>query len=446
MAKVFETFMLGQSYFHGLLTPDGRDVFYLAAGVAFFGLTVLPRVRAMPFIAAPPLYILAGALLALSPFALALPDPLGKGITTNPLVVVEHVSELIVIVSLTGAGLALDTAPGWRSWRPVWPQLFVTMPVSIAAVALGGVWIGLPLATALLLAAALAPTDPVLARAVQVGKPTEGGESAVQLGLTGEAGLNDGLAFPFVYLAIAVAGLAAAPSWDGLWTADWFANWLAFDLIYRVSIAGIVGWAFGRCTARIVYSEWGDAGGEDAERGENAGLTMMAATFACYGLVELISGYGFLAVFVSAVAGRQFARGNSERDPYVKNPHRFSEQFEALLLALLLLWFGGVAATGLLADWRWGEVALAAALLLVVRPVAGTCAAIGTACCWRERLALGFYGIRGMGSVFYLAYGANHAGFEGLEAAWRVAALAVLGSVLLHGLSARPVMNRLVGT
>ena len=422
---------------------DPRDVFYLVSGIAFFGLTVLPRVRAVPFIAAPPLYVAAGALLALTPLALSLPDPLADGpMAIDPLKVVEHASELIVIVSLTGAGLAIDTPLGRGSWAPVWPQLVVTMPLTIAAVALGGWWIGLPIATALLLAAALAPTDPVLARSVQVGRPTEGGEGTVQLGLTGEAGLNDGLAFPFVHLAVAVAGLASAPSWSGLWTQGWFLRWLGFDLLYRVLAAAAIGWVFGHWTARLVYSRWGDAGGEETERGENAGLTMMAATFACYGLVEMLSAYGFLAVFVSAVAGRSYARGHAGRDPYVQGPHRFSEQFEALLLALLLLWLGGLAATGLFAGWRWSEAALALALLLVVRPLAGTLAAAGTACTWPERLALGCYGIRGMGSVFYLAYGASHAEFEGMAAAWRIAAFAILGSILLHGLSARPVMAR----
>ena len=237
-----------------LLSIDPRDVFYLVSGLAFLGLIVLPRLRRLPFLVAPPVYLAAGAALALSPFALYLPNPLAGGLELKA---VEHATELIVIVSLTGAGLSIDTPPGWKSWRPIWPQLLVTMPLTIAALAWGGLAIGLPLATALLLAASLAPTDPVLARAVQVGRPTEGDEGIVQLGLTGEAGLNDGLAFPFVYLAIAVAGLGTAPELGGFWSADWFLGWLGFDTLYRVAVAVAIGAVFGHGVARLVYSSWG---------------------------------------------------------------------------------------------------------------------------------------------------------------------------------------------
>lgn len=419
----------------GLLSLDPRDVFYLVAGLAFFGLTILPRQTRLPFIAAPPLYILAGALLALSSLGLPILDP-RAGETT--LRVVEHASELIVIVSLTGAGLAIDRAVGWRSWGVVWRQLAITMPLTICGLVALAVWlVGLPLASAMLLAAALAPTDPVLARAVQVGGPTEGNEGVIRLGLTGEAGLNDGLAFPFVYLAVALSGLSAASA-----GSDWFLSWLTFDVLYRVAVGTAVGWAVGRFVAKVVYSPLGDAGVEEGERGTNAGLTMMAATFINYGLVEALSGYGFLAVFVGAVAGRSYARGHQERDPYVKNPHRFSEQFEALLLALLLLWFGGLIVSGLMADLSWREVTVAAVLLLVLRPLAGMIANIGLDACLPERAVLAFYGIRGMGSVFYVAYGLSHGSFENGDVVWRIAAAAMTGSILIHAITAPIVMPR----
>lgn len=332
---------------------------------------------------------------------------------------------------------------------PVWRQLIVTMPLTLLALALMGTgWLGLPLASAVLLAVCLAPTDPVLARAVQVGKPTEGKEDTVRLGLTGEAGLNDGLAFPFVYLAIALAGLNAVPTWSTFWHEDWFLEWLRFVFAYRVIVAIIVGWLVGHAISRLVYSEMGDAGAENDERGDNAGLTMMAATFVIYGLVELISGYGFLAVFAGAVAGRSYARGHETRDPYIKHPHRFGEQAESLLLALLLLWFGGLVATGVFEGWTWTELAYALGLIFVVRPLAGWIANLGLAdaearpATAGERAALAFYGIRGLGSVFYLAYGINHADFAGADVMWRVTTFTILGSILIHGFTARPVMSR----
>ena len=109
--------------------------------------------------------------------------------------VVEKVTELIVIISLMGAGLKLDRVFGWRRWMVTWRLLGIAMPLTILALtALGSALLGLGAATALLLAASLAPTDPVLASDVQVGPPGEGQEDEMRFALTSEAGLNDGLA------------------------------------------------------------------------------------------------------------------------------------------------------------------------------------------------------------------------------------------------------------
>ena len=413
-----------------ILSIDPRDVFYLVSGLAFFSLIIIQLQTRLPFIAAPPLYIVIGAVLALSPFALPTIDPrLGD----MSLLVVEHATELIVIVSLVGAGLAIDKKMGLRSWNVVWRQLAITMPLTILGViglAMG--LVGLSLASAVLLAAALAPTDPVLARAVQVGKPTEGDESIVRLGLTGESGLNDGLTFPFIYLAIVLSGLTVTQIESG----SWLWSWLGYDVLYRVVVGIGVGWMFGRYCAKLIYSPVGDAGTDSGSRGDNAGLTMMASTFACYGLTEMVSGYGFLAVFISAVAGRSLVRGHKEHDAYVKHPHRFSEQIESLLLVLLLLWFGGLIVSGLMDNLSWQEIAVAALLLLVVRPLAGMIANIGLDACFAERAALAFYGIRGMGSIFYIAYAMSHGEFSDSDVVWRIAAVTIAGSVLLHSISA----------
>ena len=136
-------------------------------------------------------------------------SPLAPILGSNPLenrYVTERMTEFVVIVALMGAGLKLDRPLGWHSWLITWRLIGVAMPITIAAIALLG-WglLGLDLASALLLGAALAPTDPVLASDVQVGPPKSGEEDEVRFALTSEAGLNDGLSFPFVYLAIAVS-------------------------------------------------------------------------------------------------------------------------------------------------------------------------------------------------------------------------------------------------
>lgn len=142
-----------------------------------------------------------GALLAWSPFPL-LPrfNPLENREFT------ERMTEIVVIVALMGAGLKLDRPIGWKRWMTTWRLLGIAMPLTIVALAFLGSWIlGLGAASALLLGACLAPTDPVLASDVQVGPPQTGEEDEVRFALTSEAGLSDGLSFPFVHLAIALA-------------------------------------------------------------------------------------------------------------------------------------------------------------------------------------------------------------------------------------------------
>ena len=421
-----------------LLTIDGRDVFYTTGGLAFLGLTFLPILKQSKFISVPTVYVILGAILALSPFALPFIDPREGGLQLS---VIEHAAELIVIVSLAGAGLAVDRRMGLKSWASCWRLLGIAMPLTIAAIiALSMGMLGLPLATAALLGASLAPTDPVLARSVQVSGPnTEHDEHEVQVALTAEAGLNDGLAFPFVYFAIGLAGLSATA--DGSLMAPFtetgrLLEWFGYDLLYRVAVGVGVGMGVGYALATIIYSDVGDA----SKDGENAGLTLMAATFLSYGITELFSGYGFLAVFVAARAARHYARRH-HKEGYEEQPHHFADQMEGLLMALLLLWFGALLVNGTLTEASLTEWAFAALLVFGVRPVAGLLALLGRPCTWIERSAIAFFGIRGMGSVFYLAYGQNHAEFAAMDAAWRVAALTILISVVVHGSTAPAVVG-----
>ncbi len=162
----------------------------------------------------------------------------------------EYVTEFIVIASLAAAGVAIDRPVSWKNWRQIWPLLVIAMPLTVGAVALLGWWaLGLAPASAILLGAAMAPTDPVLARSVQVGPPGEAKRHDVRFSLTVEAGLNDGLAFPFTYLAIAAVGMTSL----GWWTAEW----AAFDLVFRIAMGCLVGWGIGRAGAWYVFEREG---------------------------------------------------------------------------------------------------------------------------------------------------------------------------------------------
>ena len=404
-------------------TLDPRDAFYTVIGLALFGLTLQPALAQYRLFNLPLLYVIVGTFFG--GVAMAVIDPLEGGLQT---VVIEHASELIVIISLAGAGLAIDTVGNWRNWNAAWRLLGITMPLTMAAVfLLGDHWLGLTIPGALLLAAVLAPTDPVLARSVQVSPPGED-EAPMEVALTAEAGMNDGLAFPFVYLAIHAATYGVAQATSG---EAWLWGWLSFDLAYRVVMGIVVGWGVGWAFSKIVLSPVGD-GGQGAW---NAVVTVLAVTLLAYGLTEAVDGYGFLAAFFAARAGRSMSRG-TEQDGYTKFVHHGADQLEAILLALLLLWLGTFVGSGALSGLRWQEVAFALAMIFVLRPLAGLVGLIGHRCARAPRLAVAFFGIRGMGSVFYLAYAQNHAQFADIEALWRIAAVTIVASILIHGYAA----------
>ncbi|MEM8826431.1 MAG: sodium:proton antiporter, partial [Pseudomonadota bacterium] len=151
----------------------------------------------------------------------------------------ELTSEFAVIVALFGTGLRIDKLADAGIWRPAVGLLVVGMPLTMAAVICMGSLAGLGIGAALLLAAVLAPTDPVLAADVQVGPPLEGGEHPVRFALTSEAGLNDGLAFPFVYLAIFVA----AGTFD---IGEWAGFYVGYKIVVGTLAGAAAGWALGK--------------------------------------------------------------------------------------------------------------------------------------------------------------------------------------------------------
>lgn len=340
----------------------------------------------------------------------------------------ERLAELVVLISLMGAGLKLDRPLGWRRWGSTWRLLAVAMPLTIIATAwLGFMGLGFSLAMSLLLGAAMAPTDPVLAADVQVGPPKSGDEDEVRFGLTSEAGLNDALAFPFVHLAI----LAAA---GGLASTAALTDWFTINVVWKLLAGAGVGYLVGRGLGYLIFhsqkaglSRLGD------------GLVALAATFLAYGLTELAHGYGFLAVFICGLTIRAWERDND----FHKEMHDFSDQFERLLMMLLLVLFGGALANGLLDALTWTDAAIGLVILLVVRPVAGLIAMIGSPQPWRERLLMSFLGIRGIGSIYYVAYAINHGDFGNSERLWAIVGFIILASILIHGVSASPMLMRL---
>lgn len=398
-------------------------------GLALIGATWLPHLLKRHSLTFPMVYVTLGLLLYALPLQLPDPDPFEYSVTA------ERLTELVVLVALVGAGLRIDTPFGWRRWSPTWRLLGLTMPLCILAGAwLGQQLLGLGLASAVLLGAALAPTDPVLASDVQVGGPGEGEEDSVRFALTSEAGLNDGLAFPFVWLAIALSVLAggAEPGWAG---PGWFMRWLWLDVAWRVGGGVLIGGALGYGLMQVIFRTPTDA---KLSRTSD-GLAALAITLFVYGVAELCHAYGFLAVFVAALVIRNHERS----DTYHGTLNLFAEQCERLLTALLLILLGGTISIGVLGPLRWVDVAFALAFVLLVRPLAGWLALARSALPTRERWVISVFGIRGMGSFYYLAFAFNHGRFDDHPRLWAIVTLVVLLSVLLHGISANGVMARL---
>ena len=344
-------------------------------------------------------------------------------------IVVEKAAELIVIVSLMGAGLKIDRALGWTSWNLTWRLLGIAMPLTIIALTvMGQTVLGLGLATALLLAASLAPTDPVLASDIQIEKPSSPQDDETRFALTSEAGLNDALAFPFVHLAIiiSVAGLTTASATAWAWDA----------VLLKLGIGLVCGIGFGMLMGWIVYHV--PRGTRLSRTGD--GFVALGATFSIYALTELLHGYGFLAVFLAGLMLRRAARGHDYND----RMHDFADEVERLLMMTLLVFFGGMlTAGGLLAALGWREVIFAVLALFVVRPVIGWITLIGTTPQPLERFIVAFFGIRGLGSVYYLAYGVNHGAFQRETSIWSTLGLVILISIVLHGVTVTPLMKRL---
>lgn len=381
------------------------------------------------------------------PLGLSPPDPREHNVWA------VHLTEIGVIISLMGVGLKIGRRPHWRTWSPTWRLLAISMPLTIAGVAFLGWWmVGLTPAAAVLLGAALAPTDPVLASDVQVKGPEsdvpEGSvphaagdststtttphsnppedEDELRFTLTSEAGLNDALAFPFTYLALLMLTEGAGPM-------TWLGEWLLVDVAYRilVGIFGglVVGWVLAHVLLRLPV--------EDEQAKMKVGVGALAGTLLLYGVTECLGGYGFLAVFVGGLMIRQFENTHQSH----RSLHIFAEQSEQLVMTGVLIALGGAIAGGLLAPLTWEGALLGALVIFVVRPVAGMIGLMGEQrLSPLDRVVASFFGIRGIGCLYYLAYGLDEGDFLQGELLWATCAFTVVLSIIVHGLSGTAVM------
>jgi NhaP-type Na+/H+ or K+/H+ antiporter len=417
---------------------------FLIAGALLVGVALSGSVLKRLPLTASMLYLAAGALLGPWGLDLVRLDALKDAS------LLERLTEIAVIVSLFTAGLKLRLPPSDRRWRPAVRLAAVGMVLTIGGVAaLGVAVLGLPLGAALLLGAILAPTDPVLASDVQV--EHEHDAEPVRFSLTGEAGLNDGTAFPFVMLGL---GLMQA---HDLGAQGW--RWLTVDLAWAV-VAGLgVGALCGAGIGRLViYLR--RVHREAVGRDEFLALGLIALS---YGLALLVHAYGFLAVFAAGLSVRRIERQHTEVAPPVDVSHAgasseeqatnpetapaymasavlgFNEQLERLGELAVVLVAGTMLAT--VSAVRPGIV-VALCLFLLVRPLATTIALVGAGLSGSQRGFVAWFGVRGVGSVYYLAYALSHGvGGPLARTISDITLVVVTASIVVHGVSVTPLMH-----
>ncbi len=403
-----------------MLEPDVYDIILLAAGVLVLVSALLPRLLEKRLITAPIFYLLISVIA----FGFFIDIPISH-IAEDPYWP-KRITELGVIISLTAVGLKINRPFAKETWSISSRLLIITMPVTIALMALMGWWfLGFIPATAVLLGAVIAPTDPVLADQVQTTPPGEEDELATRVALTTEAGLNDGFAFPFTNMAIAMAFAGAAP-------AGWFMDWFMIDFIYKVAMGGFIGFAMGWLLSKLLYSSTIFNLPKPC-----IGIISISLTLVPYGAAELLNSYGFIAVFVAACTFRQ----QEVEHEYLPILHDFSKELEQILVLIVFVLLGIYLTGGFVQDFRWYMIPVALVAIFVIRPVSSMVAIADIDLPIKNKLAVSFFGIRGVGSVYYLMYAVYHAEFQGARELIASVTVIIILSVLIHGLLAGPAME-----
>lgn len=390
-------------------------------GAAALGMAYMPALVRKIRISYAVIYVALGLLLYAFIDELPPSDPrVEESITLR-------LTELVVIVSLMGTGLKIDEPFSLKRWKVPLRLVTLSMILSIALAALlGYYWLGFSMSTALLLGAALAPTDPVLASDVQVGPPHEKTRSDIRFSLTAEGGMNDGMAFPFVWLAIALAT-------DHADTQQEILTWLLRDVVYKVLAGVACGFVMGKALAYLIFQLPKTSKLSPPEDG----FIALSATLLVYGLTELAYGYGFIAVFVCAVTLRNSEMGHE----FHLKLHAFSDQIERILVSVVLILLGGSLAYGILSSLTLEYTLFGLVMILMIRPLCSWLSLFNTKFSLKQKSIISFFGIKGVGSLFYLSFALEQTRFADSEEMWSIVSFIVLCSIVIHGITATKSME-----
>ncbi|MBD2434818.1 MULTISPECIES: cation:proton antiporter [Fischerella] len=374
------------------------------------------------------IYLVVGILLG--PYGFGLVQLRRDGIFNAE--VLERITEFVVIISVFSCGLKIVRPIGWKSWNLTTRLIALLMPISIFGLAVvGKLFLGMNWGEAILLGAILAPTDPVLASEVQLTDTND--QDELRFGLTSEGGLNDALAFPFVYF-----GLYALK--DSNWN-NWLKSWFSIDLFWAIA-AGII---MGFVVAKAVV--WIDKKVQKRRRPDELMEDFIAIStiLLTYSLTEIVNGYGFLAVFVAGLVVQR-SYNNSEK---TIAQLEFIERLEKLLEVGTILLLGSLLLFQPILNYATQSLLVIVLLFLIIRPLGVWISTIGLGSRSKRRFLhpgsrwlIGWFGIRGVGSLYYLAYafGKGLEGEVGEKISW-ITYTTIVVSVIVHGISATPLMN-----
>jgi NhaP-type Na+/H+ or K+/H+ antiporter len=396
------------------------------------------------------LYLLVG--LAIGPLGIGLLviDPIDEA------EVLEVLSEIAVILSLFAAGLKLRTPLSDGRWRLPLRLATISMTLTVLGIAALGVFgLGLPIGAAVLLGAVLAPTDPVLASDVQIEDPDD--TDRLRFSLTGEAGFNDGAAFPFVMLGLGLLGLHDL----GPGLSTWVLKDVLWAVLGGIGVGAGLGMAVGRLVVHLRRAHKEAVGTDDF-----LGLGLVALS---YGVALLIGTYAFLAAFAAGLALRNEERretGDEPADDVEAMAHEgaaeevavdehsapaymasavlgFAEQLERIGAVTLVVLVGALLHR---AVWTVEMLWFVPAVLLVIRPLAVWFGLLGSPTTGLQRELIAWFGVRGIGSVYYLMFAETHGLNDGFsDLLLGLVLVTITTSIVVHGLSVTPVMNWYAG-
>jgi sodium/hydrogen antiporter len=369
---------------------------------------------------------------------------------TRNAIALERICEIAVLISLFTAGLKLKLPWKDKRWHVPARLASISMMLTVGGLALAGVYLlGLPIGAAVLLGAILAPTDPVLASDVQLTNADD--RDRLRFGLTGEGGLNDGTAFPFVMLGLGLLGL------HDLGAGGW--RWWTIDVAWAVSGGLAIGYGLGRIVGHsvlILRTRHAEALGAD----EFIAFGLIALA---YGVAQGLHTYGFLAVFAAGFALRRMADEHASGDS-ASAPRRaaassataaevkampadlmsavedFNAQLERFAEVAVVIAIGALLAV---VPFRREVLWLIPLLFLVIRPLSVYAGLAGAQVTGTQKVLMSWFGIRGVGSMYYLMFAITH-GVAGSIAADLISLTiaVIVASIVLHGVSVTPLMNR----